>query len=114
MSAPTETVSVGQTTSARAVAVMSDGTRAPFPAGTQFLFTRGDPTVASISNPVQSGNDTADLTGTRGGAITDIRCSITLPDGKTKLNTVQPLPQLMVFDHPAAAPTITGVEIRFE
>ena len=107
-----ESIQVGQTTTARAVAVMSDGTRRDFPAGTKFAFVLTDGTVASF-DPTQTLNDTCALTGTRVNAVAEISVIATTPDGK-KWSPTAPRSTLMVLQHPATEPTITGAEIRFE
>lgn len=111
MAAGQDQIEVGQTTSFRAVAVMSDGSRRSFPAGTTFTPSLADKTVASIGQPFTNQSDVIELTGTKGSAITDVNVNVKTPDGHL-YTPVAPHATLIVIPHPATEPTITGVELR--
>ena len=111
MAAGQDQIEVGQTTSFRAVAIMSDGSRRSFPAGTTFTPSLADPTVASIGQPLTSQSDVIDLTGTKGSAITDVNVNVKTPNGQ-QFTPTAPHASLIVIPHPAMEPIITGVELR--
>ena len=113
MAAGQDQIEVGQTTSFRAVAIMSDGSRRSFPAGTLFTPSLADPTVASIGQPFQNESDVIDLTAIRGAAISDVNVSVKTPGPSGQQFTpTAPHASLIVIPHPATEPTITGVELR--
>jgi len=72
-------INAGQTTSARVVQVLDDGTIHELPAGSQVAFLLADPTVASMQN---NGNaNPCAFTGTNAPKISDVRATVKLPDG---------------------------------
>src|ERR1035437_8994171 len=85
---------IGQVVTAKAVAVMSDGTFQDFPSGTTFAWSLADVSVLQSLTPQAN---PAQFLGIKGGAITDLSVICTTPD------SIKHVPQV-----PATPVTSTG------
>lgn len=111
-------INLGQTITAKAKAVMSDGTFQEFVAGSTFAWIVTDPTTIQVLTPLAN---PCQFLGIKGSSVVEVSVIVTTPDGNRHSPQVQLTPvtdpthaQILVLPLPIVPVTIVDVVILFQ